>query len=252
MNKNSVIYNLKPKHRTKLRIFIGIRYYRSLRYLNWIIHGKKYAKMTQFKKLDYEIFAHKTPIYRKLKDVDMWLQENKAINLSIAANKINGVRIQPGKTFSYWKLIGKPTKEKGYKDGMVLHYGEITYGTGGGLCQLSNLIYWMTLHSPLSVVERYRHSYDVFPDSNRNQPFGSGATCVYNYRDLVIKNETDDVFQINVWIDGDYLHGEICSDQKNIFNMKYMKRLTKYNMNFGARIADIIRFEGKCITWRMR
>ena len=46
--------------------------------------------------------------------------------------------------------------------------------TGGGLCQLSNLIYWMTLHTPLTITERYRHSYDVFPDSNRTQPFGSG------------------------------------------------------------------------------
>jgi len=49
----------------------------------------------------------------------------------------------------------------------------------------------MSLHTDLTVIERHRHSYDVFPDSNRTQPFGSGATCYYNYIDLIIKNNTD-------------------------------------------------------------
>ena len=30
-------------------------------------------------------------------------------------------------------------------------------------CQLANLIYWMTVHTPLTVVERHRHGYDVSP-----------------------------------------------------------------------------------------
>jgi vancomycin resistance protein VanW len=66
----------------------------------------------------------------------------------------------------------------------------------------------MTLHTPLTVTERYRHSYDVFPDSNRNLPFGSGATCVYNYRDLQIYNGTGQVFQLLVTLDDEYLNGE--------------------------------------------
>ena len=72
--------------------------------------------------------------------------------------------------------------------GMVLHNGGFKPGVGGGLCQLSNLIYWMTLHTPLTVVERWRHSYDVFPDAERTQPFGSGATVAYNHIDLQIRN----------------------------------------------------------------
>ena len=115
--------------------------------------------------MPYLVFTHKTPLFRQLKDVEMWLQHNKVKNLEIASQKINGILIKPGETFSYWRLIGKPTKRKGYVDGMILFYGKIMTGIGGGLCQLSNLIYWMTLHSPLTVTERYRHSYDVFPDS---------------------------------------------------------------------------------------
>ena len=78
---------------------------------------------------------------------------------------------------------------------------------GGGLCQLSNLIFWMTLHTPLTVVERYRHSHDVFPDADRTQPFGSGATCAYPHRDLMIRNDTDQDFQLCLQVGETHLEG---------------------------------------------
>jgi vancomycin resistance protein VanW len=78
----------------------------------------------------------------------------------------------------------------------------------------------MVLHTPLTVVERHRHSFDVFPDSNRTQPFGSGATCVYNYRDLKFKNETSEVYQIKLWLEDDYLHGKIVSNKTQYFQYK--------------------------------
>jgi vancomycin resistance protein VanW len=137
----------------------------------------------------------------------MYLQYNKIENLKIAISKLNDTVIQPGETFSYWRLIGKPSKRKGYRKGMILYCGTYQVGIGGGLCQLSNLIYWITLHTPLTVVERYRHSYDVFPDSNRNQPFGSGATCVYNYRDLMIRNDTTQPYQLKLWLSDTELYG---------------------------------------------
>lgn len=162
--------------------------------------------------MPYTIFKHKTPLLRELKDVDMWLQHNKIKNLIIASQTLNKLLIKPGETFSYWRLIGNTTRRKGYVDGMILFYGKVTTGVGGGLCQLSNLIYWMTLHSPLTVTERYRHSYDVFPDSNRSQPFGSGATCAYNYLDLQVKNETNHTYQLVIYLTDTHLVGEWKSD----------------------------------------
>lgn len=81
---------------------------------------------------------------------------------------------------------------------MILMDGGFQAGIGGGLCQLSNLIFWMPLHTTLTVVERHRHRYDVFPDSNRTQPFGSGATCYYPYVDLMIRNDTQDEYQLKL------------------------------------------------------
>ena len=138
----------------------------------------------------------------------MQYQYNKIINLKIAVKKLNGIVLHPGEIFSYWKLIGKPSARKGYVNGMVLTGGRVSPGIGGGLCQMSNLIYWMSLHTPLTVIERHHHGYDVFPDSNRTQPFGSGATCYYPYGDLMVYNGTENDFQLCVKVGDTHLEGE--------------------------------------------
>ncbi|GAA4653373.1 VanW family protein [Anaerocolumna aminovalerica] len=206
--------NLEPKKRSKIRVFIGKKYYSLRRRLYWMFGKINFAKEKDSKPYTHEYFSHRTPLLRQLKDVDMYLQYNKITNLKLAVPKINDIIIKPGETFSYWKLIGKPTRRKGYKDGMILFSGTFKPGIGGGLCQLSNLIYWMVIHTPLTVAERYRHSYDVFPDSSRTQPFGSGATCVYNYRDLMIRNDTSQPYQLKVWLTDSELCGSIRVNSK--------------------------------------
>lgn len=199
---------LKPRTRSALRLILGRIYYTTRRYIYWWLGNTTFARICQNDLLPNVVYQHQTPLLRKLKDVDMWLQHNKINNLRIAVNKINGIVIKPEETFSYWRLIGKPTRRKGYKEGMMLFYGGYHPGIGGGLCQLSNLIYWMTLHTPLTVTERWRHSYDVFPDVDRTQPFGSGATCFYNYLDLQIYNGTGEDYQLHVYLTKEHLVGE--------------------------------------------
>ena len=198
---------LRPKKRSALRLKAGRLWYTGRRTLWWTFGQHRFARVNQEADLPYEQFRHSTAIYRQLKGIDTALERGKAVNLAIAAARLDRTVIGPGELFSYWKLIGKPTRRKGYRDGMVLFCGRVTSGIGGGLCQLSNLIYWMTLHPPLTVVERYRHSYDVFPDSGRTQPFGSGATCVYNYRDLMIRNDTLHPFQLRLSVTDRNLEG---------------------------------------------
>ncbi len=199
---------MQPKQRSNLRIFLGKVYYTHKRYISWYFSNTKYAMQRDtMEKYKAVIFEHRTPLFRKLRNVDMWLQHNKIKNLKIAVERLNGLVLQPGETFSYWKMIGKPRRRDGFVEGMVLFYGNFKPGIGGGLCQLSNLIYWMTLHTPLTIVERWRHSYDVFPDAGRTQPFGSGATCSYNYIDLQIKNETEKPYFLELYLTQNHLVG---------------------------------------------
>ena len=205
-SKNSTLR--PPIQRSWLRLRLGKVYYTGKRYLLWCSPKFHWAKERRTERLPCIHFSHATPLLRKLRGEDMVLQQNKVTNLKLAASRLDGIILHPGETFSYWRLIGKPTRRKGYQEGMVLFLGHIGSDVGGGLCQLSNLIFWMTLHTSLTIVERYRHSHDVFPDSTRTQPFGSGATCAYPHRDLMIRNDTDQDFQLCLRVGETHLEGE--------------------------------------------
>lgn len=238
----------KPKQRAAWRMYLGGKYFSMKRHLFWRMSGIDFARVRN-EALTYMHATHRTPLLRKLKDVDMYLQYNKITNLKIALPKINHTVLYPGETLSYWRLIGKPSKRKGYQKGMVLLGGGFAEGTGGGLCQLSNLIYWMTLHTPLTVIERHRHGYDVFPDSNRTQPFGSGATCFYNYGDLMIQNNTNQKFELRLQLSEQELIGYWFSDippmvqyevyeKEHEFRPEYWGGYTRHNV-LHRRIYDM-------------
>jgi len=155
------------------------------------------------------IARHQSVLRRKLGDSDPRLQENKITNLKQAVERLNGIVIKPNGIFSFWNAIGKPTYKDGYVDGMLLSNGKVIEGVGGGLCQLSNFLFWIFLHIPARIIERHHHSRDVFPDSGRVLPFGSGATVMYNFIDLKIRNEFEYPVQLKIWITDNYLKGNI-------------------------------------------
>lgn len=199
----------KPETRGALRKFLGREYFILKRRWQWWKDRRSFAKPDESVITSFSVIKHRSFLLRPLKDVDMILQHNKVKNLQLAIAHLDDIVIRPGEVFSIWKNVGRPSKAKGYLDGLVLHNGKIDRDTGGGLCQLGNLLYWMTLHTPLTIHERWRHGYDVFPDINRTIPFACGATLSYNYVDLQIKNETPDTFRIKLWLDAEYLNGEI-------------------------------------------
>jgi vancomycin resistance protein VanW len=193
-------------------------------------------KVTKGKNFFKHIAArHQSVLIRQLGNSSERLQKQKIVNLKIAINKLNGMTISPGKTMSLWSIIGKPTRKKGYVKGMTLSNGAITEELGGGLCQLSNFLFWIFLHVPVEVIERHHHSKDVFPDSGRVLPFGSGATIFYNYVDLKIKNISNHPLQLKIWVSDKYLKGQILMSQRlesnfHVFekNHYFIKRNNKY------------------------
>jgi vancomycin resistance protein VanW len=197
----------KPQHRSPLRLKLGKLWFINKRRLNWYFSATRFADVRQVESLSHIHTSHRTPMLRALSGVDMQLQINKKTSLEIAASCIDGLILKPGETFSFWRLVGKPTAPRGFKVGLVLRNGTIQQDVGGGLCQMTNMIYWMSIHTDLKIVERWRHGFDVFPDAGRTQPFASGATCSYNYIDLQITNPTLHTYQLRLRTEGDWLHG---------------------------------------------
>lgn len=175
----------------------------------------KFAGAFQTEKLPFRVYEHKSLIRRRLGNVDMQLQENKAVNLQLASAHLGGVLIRPGETFSLWTLVGRTSARKGYREGLTISKSQTGKGIGGGLCQLSNLIHWMVLHSDLTIVEHHHHdSVDLFPDFNRQVPFGTGTSISYNYLDYRFRNNTDATFQLFVHVEGEYLCGELYASKE--------------------------------------
>ena len=180
------------------------------RHLKDMFQKTRFAKERTVTSLPVIVYRHNSLIRRRLGNVNMQLQENKATNLTLAVSRIDGLMIRPGETFSVWKQIGRTTKRKGYKEGLTIAKGEPAQGVGGGLCQLSNLIHWMVLHSELTITEHHHHDgLDLFPDFGRQIPFGTGTSISYNYLDYRIKNDTTNTYQLRLWVDDEYLCGEL-------------------------------------------
>lgn len=176
---------------------------------------ERFAIKRQDEKLPYVIYKHNSLIRRRLGNVNMKLQENKAKNLSLVAPKISGVIIRPGETFSFWKLVGRCLEKDGYREGLVIASGKTSSGIGGGMCQLSNLIHWMILHTDMEITEHHHHDQvDLFPDFKRVIPFGTGTSIMYNYLDYRFKNTTNLTYQLIIYTDDEYLCGELRADRR--------------------------------------
>lgn len=199
---------------------------------------KHLAKTKQKERLPYVIYRHNSLIRRRLGNVDMRLQENKAVNLSIAAPKINKILIRPGETFSFWYLVGNTTEKKGYKEGLTIFADHTEPGIGGGMCQMTNLIHWMVLHSDLKITEHHHHDgLDLFPDFQRKIPFGTGTSIMYNYLDYRFKNTTNRTYQLVIYMTPEYLCGELRADKPQ----RYKYHISAENVFFSRENGVVYR-----------
>ena len=199
-----------------------------LRDIHDAFSGERFADEKNTVPYPAVVKSHTSNVLRRLEGVDMQLQLNKLVNLRIAAAQINGIVVQPGETFSFWRLVGEPTAKRGYLDGLVISAGKLSSGVGGGLCQLANLIHWLVLNSPLTVTELVHHSDALFPDSGRRVPFGTGTSVFYKNVDYRFKNTTNRPVQLLVWLDENTLFGELRAQEP----FPYIYRITEEDQGY--------------------
>lgn len=187
------------------------------RHIKNIFSTQKIAKTKSTEKLPYLISAYSSKLIKKGKGIDITLQENKAVNINLASQKINGILIKPGEVFSFWLTVGKVSSRKGYKKGRILINGRLVAGTGGGLCNLAHTINQVVLHSDLDIDEIHFHS-DCLAPEKQHVVFSSGTSVDYNYIDYRVKNNTDRVFQLVLWCDAEKLYAELRSDAPSVYD----------------------------------
>lgn len=87
--------------------------------------------------------------------------EERTHNISLAAEAIDNYVLFPKETFSFNKVVGERTKEKGYQRAPVIVKGELAEDIGGGICQVSSTLFNAVDLRGVQIVERYAHSKSV-------------------------------------------------------------------------------------------
>ena len=104
-------------------------------------------------------------------------EENRNNNIRLAFDYINsyGSVIQPNATFSFNKVVGKRTPERGFYPATEYVYGEHEEGYGGGACQASTTLYQAAVRAGMQILERRPHS-----DSVSYTEYGKDATVYWS------------------------------------------------------------------------
>ncbi|TXL67522.1 hypothetical protein FHP05_00460 [Cerasibacillus terrae] len=110
--------------------------------------------------------------------------KERSHNIRLAAEAIDNHVLFPGETFSFNKVVGERTKEKGYKRAPVIVKGELAEDIGGGICQVSSTLFNAVNLQGIQIMERYSHSREV-----PYVPPGKDATVSWWGPDFVFKNK---------------------------------------------------------------
>ena len=206
--------------------------------------GNKYSKSFG-EKLKYEVCKTKTLMINENSGYDIIYQKNKVENLKIASKTMNHILIYPNETFSFCYLVRNSKKYGKYKDGLILVDGKIVAKKGGGLCHLSNLLHYLFLMSPLTVTERHGHKVKSFPNPDKSSLEGIDATISSGWLDLKVKNETNNIYQIDISFDENYMYGKILSDKESTIDYKIVNGNLNYikENNKIYECVEVIRIE---------
>lgn len=170
-------------------------YKRSIKHVFWIMSGNRFTARGNIEEntLPYLWTTFECPVVNHPTQAS--LLPSKVFNMQLACTKLNGLIIRPNEIFSFWRIIGPPTKENGFLSGPTFERGEIITSYGGGLCQISGLLYNLALYSGLKILERHPHSIDAY-GNNRYLPLAQDATVAWISKDLCFQNNTNSELQI--------------------------------------------------------
>lgn len=234
-------------------------------YLKMALDRNAYAKLRKNDELKFIVSEVQSTMINHNTGFDIQYQKNKVFNLSLASSSLNYIIINPHEVFSLWQLLQNADKCVSYKDGLIVVNGKTTTSYGGGLCQLSNLLYDLFLHSPLTIVERVGHRIKEFPELSNDSVLGIDATIAEGWIDLKVKNETDQAYQIEILFEDETIIARLrCNKECDVIYEVY-NRNTKYylenykvveetdvcrktrNKNNNVLISDEKMYRNRCI-----
>lgn len=154
------------------------------RLTNWLV-SKRWSKPVYSKDTDGRKVAELVvPISRADEFAHPALEQGKRSNLELAVPCFDGLLLTPERTLSFWRVLGRASKSRGFSWGMELRGGCVTPAIGGGLCLLSNAIFELAVRAGWKIIERHGHSLEAVPPAEGTLPLD--ATVAWPDVDLVV------------------------------------------------------------------
>lgn len=141
------------------------------------------------------------------------LLENKLHNIHLGAEQLHLLLWQPKEILSFWQVLGEASQQRGYREGRNIIGGKLQQDFGGGLCQLSSILYHLALIANLKIIERHHHSVDIYQESERFTPLGADATVVFGYKDLRLENNLAVPLVLWLQVDGQTLIARLYTEK---------------------------------------
>jgi vancomycin resistance protein VanW len=206
---NPVLATTRNLARMAVPFPLRLRWHQWKRHRDWARNPRRWAT-NRGNPEDFPLIldVRSSPLQRSCSGPHALTGIGKEKNIALGCAAIDRLVVGPGEVFSFCRSVGPTTRKRGFVPGYEMHDLELTTSPGGGLCQLANMIFALMICSDASIVERHRHSFDLFPDVERTVPFGFGATVFYNHVDLQLENRLDQPLLLRVWIADRMLHGE--------------------------------------------
>lgn len=139
------------------------------------------------------------------------VDEPRAINVQLASQRIDGMVIQPGGSFSFSNSVMSRIPENGYVVAPSYAAGKVTSSVGGGICQVSSTLYSAMLLAFIPASERYPHSLQV-----DYVPVNMDSAIAEGYKDLRFVNPYPYPIRINSVANGGTLTVSISKAEDNV------------------------------------
>jgi vancomycin resistance protein YoaR len=127
---------------------------------------------------------------------------NRRFNIKVGADKLNGIIIKPGDTFSLVSALVPIDAKGGYRQELVIKGNRTIPEYGGGLCQIGTTMFRLVLNAGLPILERRNHSYRV---RYYEPPVGKDATIYDPKPDFRFTNDYKYPLLLTTEIDGNDL-----------------------------------------------
>lgn len=136
-------------------------------------------------------------------------------NVALSCEQLSGFVLKAGEEFSFNKVIGRLTAEKGYQKAPGFRGGVETDILGAGISQTASALYYCALLCDFKILERHNNGYAV-----DYAPLGLDAYVNWGTEDLRFTNNTGEPIRIVATLAGNSLIIRIFGTESKNYDVK--------------------------------